>query len=128
MTTIFVKTSEDKARLYSLLENTERPYKVTVKKGGSRSLEQNAYLWGVVYATVLEEAGLRDQGWAPDDLHEYLLGECFGWQKLEGLTRPKMRPLQRSSSMTKMEFMDYIAFIQQWAAERGIYVPDPNEQ
>lgn len=128
MTTIFIRGEKDKKKLLAVLRETKTPYKVTVKKGGTRSLEQNAYLWGVVYEIILTETGLQDQGWAPDDLHEYFLGEYYGWEELHGLGRRKVRPQGRSSTMSTMEFMDYIAYIQQWGAHRGIDIPDPNEE
>ena len=128
MTTIFVKGDRDKKKLLAVLRDTKLPYKVTVKRGGLRSLEQNAYLWGVVYEIILTEAGLTDQGWAAEDLHEYFLGEYHGWDEITGLGRRKLRPRGRSSTMSTMEFMDYVAFIQMWAAEKGIDIPDPNEE
>lgn len=89
-----------------------------------RSLEQNAYLWGVVYAEILKHM----PGWDADDLHEYFLGEHFGWETLEGFGRKRMRPIRRSSKLKTTEFMDFIAFIQRRMAELGVYIPDPNEQ
>ena len=128
MTTVFVRGEGDKKKVLALLKETDMPYKVTVKKGGTRSLEQNAYLWGVVYDVILNESGLINDGWAPDDLHEYFLGEYHGWEELKGLGRRKVRPVERSSTKSTIEFMEYIEFIQRWAAERGIYIPDPNEE
>lgn len=91
-----------------------------------RSEQQNAYLWGVVYRTILD-SGLREQGWTADDVHEYLLGEHFGWVELEGLGRRRLKPIRRSSRLNKQEFSDYIAFIQRTMAEKGVYVPDADE-
>ena len=91
-----------------------------------RSDQQNRYLWGVVYDTILK-AGQLD-GWHSEDLHEYFLGECFGWETLEGMGRRRMRPLKRSSKLSTTEFSDYVDFIQRKAAEMGIYIPDANEE
>ena len=93
------------------------PYKA------NRSQSQNRYLWGVVYPTILQ-AGHLD-GWEAEDLHEFYLGECFGWETLEGMSRKRVKPLKRSSKLSKTEFSDYVAFIQRKAAEMGIFVPDP---
>lgn len=98
---------------------TFEPYKKT------RSTSQNAYLWGVVYPLIVERAGL--QGWTVDEVHEFFLGEHFGWEYLEGFGRKKARPVRRSSKLSTMEFQDYVAFIQRYMAERGVYIPDPNE-
>ncbi len=93
-----------------------------------RSLEQNAYLWGVVYKTILEQGGETLAGWTNSDIHEYLLGEHFGWQVIEGFGRKRMKPVNRSSALSKSEFMAFIDFIQQKMAELGIYIPNPNEE
>ena len=90
-----------------------------------RSEPQNRYLWGVVYPTILQ-AGKLD-GWSANDLHDYLLGEHFGWELVEGFGKKRQRPIRRSAKLNKQEFSDYVAFIQQRMAEHGIYVPDPNE-
>ena len=64
-------------------------------------------------------------GWQRDDLHEYFLGECFGWETLQGFGRKRMRPLKRSSALNKQEFTDYLEFISQRCAELGIVIPEP---
>lgn len=125
MTEILVK-NEYEFKRWGLSElGREYPKRITVKYGDPRSAQQNRYLWGVVYPTILFGAGLSEQGWRSEDLHEYLLGEHFGWETLEGLGRKRMRPLNRSSNLSKSEFIDYVAFIQQFAAEHGVFVPDP---
>jgi hypothetical protein len=91
-----------------------------------RSDEQNRYMWGYVYPHII--ASLPDMaGWTPEDLHEFFLGEHFGWQRLHGFGRTRMKPIRRSSKLTTTEFSDYVAHIQQFMAERGVYVDDPNE-
>jgi hypothetical protein len=35
-----------------------------------------------------------------------------------------MKPIRRSSRLNKMEFADYVNFIQRKAADMGIYIPD----
>lgn len=106
---------------------TDKRWRVTfepyVKR---RSSSQNAYLWGVVYPTVIKGANL--EGWDADDVHEFFLGEHFGWEYFEGLGRKKAKPVRRSSKLTTLEFMDYTAFIQKFMAEKGVYIPDPNEE
>ena len=125
MTDVYIAKQQDKLKLIEVLKATEMPYKVKISKGGTRSLEQNAYLWGCVYETILNEGGLKELGWRNEDVHEYFLGEHFGWETLDGLDRRRMKPLNRSSKLSKMEFVDYVAFIQQKAAEMGIVIPDP---
>ena len=107
---------------------TDKAWRVGVQElRKSRSGAQNRYLWGVVYPAILEAGGEALGGWTADDLHEYFLGEHFGWETIEGFGRRRMKPLRRSSKLTTMEFSDFVASIQRKAAELGIYVPDPNE-
>ena len=90
-----------------------------------RTEQQNRFLWGVVYPCILENGGEALSGWQRDDLHEYFLGECFGWETLQGFNRKRLRPLKRSSALNKQEFTDYLEFINQRCAELGIVIPEP---
>jgi hypothetical protein len=89
----------------------------------TRSNEQNAYLWGVVYETIIQHL----PGWTADDVHEYFLGEHYGWETLDGLGKKRLKPLRRSSRLSTKEFADHLAFIQRAMAEKGVDIPDPNE-
>ncbi len=91
-----------------------------------RTNQQNKYLWGVVYPAILAAGKL--EGWTSEEVHDYCLGEHFGWETVEGLGRKRIRPIKRSAKLTTPEFQDFIAFIQQRMAEHGIYVPDPEEE
>ena len=89
-----------------------------------RSSQQNRYLWGVVYPTIARQL----DGFDNEDVHEYMLGECFGWEMVKGFGRKRMKPLKRSAKLNKQEFSDYVAFIQRRAAEHGIFVPDADPE
>ena len=103
-----------------------RAWVVTVEEfRRPRTNQQNAFLWAVVYPSVIEAGNL--EGWTPNDLHEYFLGECFGWETLEGLGRKKVKPVKRSSRLNKQEFSDYLEFISAKCADMGIVIPEPNE-
>lgn len=100
----------------------EKAFEVTTKeKKPKRSEQQNRYLWGVCYAELCKVL----PGWSAEDVHEYMLGEWSGWETLEGFGRKRLRPLRRSSALNKQEFADFVAFIQQKAAEHGVFIPDP---
>lgn len=90
-----------------------------------RSDQQNAFLWGVVYPSILEGGGESLRGWTTTDLHEYFLIEAFGSEVIEGFGRKRHKPLRRSSKLTKQEFSDYLAIIEARCAELGIHIPDP---
>ena len=126
MTDYFVSKHSDLQRVHIALDKHELPMRVKLSKGGRRSVEQNAYLWGVCYETILEH-GLKEQGWTNEDLHDYFLGEFHGWKTIEGFGRKRVKPIQRSSGKTKTEFSEFIDFIHRKAAEMGVYIPSPEE-
>lgn len=124
--TVIIQKGGQLTRIVALLSALVRdtPLKVTIAEyKRTRSLEQNAYLWGVVYPSILQHL----PGWDANDLHEYFLGEWSGWQTLEGLGRKRLKPVRRSSKLSTTEFADFVGHIQRIMAEKGIYVPDPNE-
>lgn len=106
----------------------EKTYRVEVAEyRPKRSDEQNRYLWGVCYKTILEKGGEALAGWRDEDLHEHFLSGFFGVETLEFNGRQYERPLRRSSRLNKQEFSDFVAYIQQKAAELGIYIADSAE-
>lgn len=90
-----------------------------------RTDQQNRFLWGVCYPAILEGGGEALAGWTRDDIHEYMTGEWGGWQTLEGFGRERMRPIKRSSKLTKQEFSDYLLFLETRCADMGIAIPEP---
>jgi hypothetical protein len=90
-----------------------------------RTDQQNRFLWGVCYPAILEGGGEALAGWTRDDIHEYFLGECFGWETLEGFGRKRMRPIKRSSKLTKQEFSEYLMFLEIRCEYMGIRIPEP---
>lgn len=104
----------------------EKRWRITIEPYvRRRSNSQNSYLWGVVYPTILLNGPL--DGWTGDDLHEFFLGEHFGWETVEGFGRKKLKPIRRSSRLSTVEFNEHVEFIQRFMAEKGVYIPDPNE-
>lgn len=85
-----------------------------------RSHNQNRYLWGAVYPVFMQHL----PGWDAEDVHEYMLGEHFGWEIVEGFGKKRQRPIRRSSKLSKMEFVDFVDFIQRKAASMGLFIPD----
>lgn len=92
-----------------------------------RTNQQNAFLWGVAYPAILEGGGEALKGWSRDDIHEYMTGEFGGWEVLEGFGRKRMRPVLRSSRMTKEQFSDYLDWLSAKCADMGIVIPEPYE-
>lgn len=118
---------ENVTRFLSMLP-ADNSYRVEVSDyRPRRSEQQNRYLWGVCYPTILRGGGEALGGWTADDLHEFFLGEHFGVDVLEIGNKTYERPRQRSSRLNKQDFADYVAYLHRRAANMGIVIPDPNE-
>lgn len=103
----------------------DKAYRVEIAEHKARrSDQQNRYLFGVVYRELLKAL----PGWDISDIHDYCLGECFGWETIEGFGRKRLKPLKRSSRLNKVEFADYIGFIQRLAADHGVFIPDADPE
>lgn len=92
-----------------------------------RSTDQNALLWSL-YDDILKKGGETLGGWNKDDLHEYCLGEYFGWTKHEAFGRTRLKPNRRSSRLTKAEFADFVEWIVRKMAGFGILLELPGER
>lgn len=95
-----------------------------------RTLDQNAALFGVAYATIMEATGLEGD----DDkkrLHWNMCGDFFGWTNKPLLGRVPVRTTTTNEhgerdvidTATAARMYD---FIQRQASEYGIVVPDPD--
>lgn len=92
-----------------------------------RSNDQNSLLWAL-YADALEQGGETLGGWTAADLHEWLLGTHFGWERYDALGMVRQRPKRRSSRLTKMEFSALVETLVRELAEHGIVLELPGEQ
>ena len=98
-----------------------------------RSSKQNAALWACAYPPLMESMGLRGER-DRLELHEYFLGEMYGWKEYYILNKKKVRPVRTTTVdedgnknlLSKHEMSEFYNFIQQRAADNGIYVPDPD--
>lgn len=125
-----ILTKPVRSQMLSDLKKYEgKRVEVEIKKLARRSNPQNAYYWGVVVDMI--KCRLRDLGHdiSAEDAHHFLKdkfnakdvisqdGELIG--KIGGST----------SDMNKSEFMNYLAAIQQFAAQYlDITIPDPETQ
>jgi hypothetical protein len=99
-----------------------------------RSNAQNAYLNGICYKLIGDAVGYERE-----EVSEYLLGQYFGWKDKRVPRKPsnptgiESVPVRttttdaegRPAVLTKAEFSDYIAFVQRFAAGKGVFIPDP---
>jgi hypothetical protein len=88
---------------------------------GRRSLQQNAYYWGVIVKTLANELG-----YLPDDMHEILK---YKFNPKQAFIEGKEMTYGGSTRvLSTLEFRNYNDAIKTWAAsELGIYIPDPGE-
>jgi hypothetical protein len=91
-----------------------------------RTPDQNALLWAL-YDDALKAGGEALGGWTKDDIHEYMLGEYWGWDEQKAFGRTRLKPKKRSSQRTKLEFADFVEFVVRRFAEHGIVLQLPGE-
>lgn len=107
-----------------------KEFQITVeKKKKSRSLNQNAYYWGVVIPMV--RGAMHDLGMklSRQEVHELLKLKFLKKEIINENTGEVFEYIGGSSELTTTEFMDFIAELQQWSAEYlNIVIPSPNEQ
>lgn len=101
----------------------------------SRSAAQNAYLHGVCYKTIADAIG-----YDMEEVAEFLCGTHFGWKDKrrpktprcpEGVGSVPIRTTTRNEAgerdvLSTTAMMDYVAFVQRFAAGKGIFIPDPD--
>lgn len=100
-----------------------------------RTGKQRAALFGVAYAALMEQMGLRGAR-EKDDLHEFLLGEYYGWREKPGLGTTRRFPVRTTTTdeagnrdvISTRQQLAFYAWIQQRAAEYGYDVPDPDPE
>ena len=108
------------------LEASAQPWKPT------RSREQNALLFGVVYPPIAEA-----MGYEVADIHEYMLGAHFGWVDKKVPKTPRnpdgveSRPFRttttdetgKRSVLKKDEFSRFLETVERVAAKAGVFIP-----
>jgi hypothetical protein len=116
----------DPSRAWELIV---RPFK------SARSNKQNRYERGV--ACVLLSKAV---GYEPDEIHDYLCGTYWGWKQEACPKTPtnprgiKDVPIRTTTVnangerevLNKQDFADFVAFIQRFGAQHGVYIPDPD--
>ena len=114
------------AEIASLRDGWE--VQIAVKRlRATRSLEQNAYYFGVVVQLLSQHTG-----YTPDEIHDLLkakfipkrLAVCDG----NGVIQDEIVLGGSTRKMNKLEFGEYIDSIREWAAETlDLVIPDPDK-
>lgn len=96
----------------------------------TRSNQQNAYLWGIVYPAVL--FGLQDAGWEitnEEQVHEYCKQAFAAREVINKDTGEVLRLPNSTARMQTAEFNVYVDKIKAFALEYlNITIPEPNEE
>lgn len=118
------KMRQEIARLFAGKEIEVR----IMRRRKHRSDNQNRYYWGVVVPMI--QAGIKDMGdvAGTDEVHELLKARFLGRDKIDQGTGEFLYRLPGSTaSLSTVEFLEYIAHCQQFAAEYlGVIIPDPD--
>ena len=132
----FCKTDPPSISSFRLLDETLHnlpigDYVVTITPNRkTRSNQQNAYLWGLVYPSVL--LGLQDAGWEitnEEQVHEYCK-QAFAAREVINKDTGEVLSLPNSTArMQTAEFNVYVDKIKAFALEYlNITIPEPNEE
>ena len=130
MNSIILNHPEQVSRVSAFLSGLDFSKTWEVKWGQPRRTnKQNNYLWGVVYPTLAE--GLSEEYKAhitSDHVHEICKKHFMPKIEVPGIkTIISMSTTELCRSGNKDAFQDYVLRIQEMAARKGIYIPDPNE-
>lgn len=90
--------------------------KITREK--TRSLEQNAYYWGVVVKILAGETG-----YTKDEMHEALKVKFLTYENVKGIPT-----VLSTTKLNTKQFEVYLEMVRRWAAmDLGIVIPEPNQ-
>ena len=110
------------------LEGSEVEITISKKKK-QRSLQQNAYYFGVIIPMLRQ--GLIDTGLrvSKSETHEMLKSKFLKKEIINEKTGEIFEYIGSTTEMSTVDFMGFIAEIQMWASTYlSLYLPDPGEQ
>ena len=106
---------------------------VVRRKRKRRSTLQNSYYWGVVLPIItnalfdFDPENGKDSGITHQWLKERYLPKVLDVVPSVNLPNGEIvKGIYTTTKITTSQFMDYLMFVIQWAAEFGIIVPDPD--
>lgn len=134
------KGIRDLTKVFAFLSALSRmkAWKLVVSEDrDSRSVQQCRYLNGVAYKRLSDATGYER-----DDISEFMCGTYFGWKTVKvpktpnNLAGVEDRPVRTTTTddngnrsvLTTTEFMDFVAFVQRFAAQKGVFIPDPDPE
>lgn len=96
----------------------------------ARTEKQRKALFGAAYKPLMEFMGLRGNE-DKEELHAFFCGEFWGWREGPMMRKRPVRTTTKDENGKRDEItipvaLEFYAFIQQRAAEHGVYVADPD--
>lgn len=96
----------------------EKAVDVIVRKHKKkRSNQQNKYYWAAVVGIPA-----KHYGYLPEEMHD-----AFKMIFLRCHEEGKPETVKSTSSLSTVEFSEYVEKCQQWCAEQGLLIPDPEQ-
>lgn len=112
-----------------ILQSTCKLLSIEIKEHkNKRSLNQNAYYWGVVVPAV--QSFFAEHGTQADaeEIHDFLKRGAGGLSRIIELPDGSYQAISGSTrKLTKAEFENYLEAVRAWAAGWGVIIPMPNE-
>ena len=91
----------------------------------TRSLRQNAYLWGVCYPQIVDFMKNEHQReYSAEAVHEVLKVK-FIPHRVEKMSGGDVKIYRSTTKLSKEEFSDYLEQVMAWAAEFGCVISSP---
>ncbi|MCC8154595.1 MAG: hypothetical protein LIP01_10500 [Tannerellaceae bacterium] len=105
-------------------------YQITIKRvRRARTLDQNAWLWGIVYPMLLK--GLLDAGWeftSIEQVHEFFKKQMTIDNVVNKDTGEVIEFPQSTSLMDTVTFSTYVDKLREYAREfLNMEIPDPDK-
>lgn len=91
----------------------------------TRSDKQNNTLWWI-YDNIRKLGGATMEGYTREDLHEFFLLRHFGSEVHEVFRKKRLKPVRRSSKLSKTEFAEFMSGIYEFMAGEGVVLPLPD--
>ena len=115
---------ESKQNLYKVLKLKKGVHLVKiVRKSKKRSVDQNAYYWGVVLMYIGSEIG-----YTKEESHEAMGRIFLSYEKANAKTGEIERFVRSTTELSTVEFEEYLEKIRQYCIqELDILIPLPNE-
>lgn len=126
----------EQIRVFVAALDLDKPFRITVVSAkATRSDLQNRYLNGVCYKLLGDAIGYER-----DEVSEFMCGLRWGWKEKRVPKKPSCPdgiesvPIRTTTTdefgnrsvLSKTDFADYVAFVQRFAASKGIVIPDPD--